>query len=57
MIGDCLGDVLAAGERIGLMRFGSRMDVFVPPSVQIEVAVGDRTVGGESVLARWRPGS
>ena len=52
-----VGDVLAAGERIGLMRFGSRMDVFVPPSVQIEVAVGDRTVGGESVLARWRPGS
>lgn len=48
-----VGDVLAAGERIGLMRFGSRMDVFVPPSVRIEVQVGDRTVGGESVLARW----
>ncbi len=40
------------------MRFGSRMDVFVPPEVAIEVAVGDRTVAGESVLARWpRPGT
>jgi len=48
-----VGDALVAGERIGLMRFGSRMDVFVPPEVAIEVAVGDRTVGGESVLARW----
>lgn len=47
------GQDLAAGERIGLMRFGSRMDVFVPPHVAIEVAVGDRTVAGESVLARW----
>jgi phosphatidylserine decarboxylase len=35
------------------MRFGSRMDVFVPPEVAIEVQVGDRTVAGESVLARW----
>ena len=48
-----VGDELAAGERIGLMRFGSRMDVFVPPSVQIEVQVGDKTVAGESVIARW----
>lgn len=48
-----VGDALVAGERIGLMRFGSRMDVFVPPEVAIEVAVGNRTVGGESVLARW----
>jgi len=48
-----VGDSLGAGERIGLMRFGSRMDVFVPPEVRIEVEVGDRTVGGESVIARW----
>ncbi|WP_421118986.1 phosphatidylserine decarboxylase [Aquihabitans daechungensis] len=48
-----VGDDLVAGERIGLMRFGSRMDVFVPPQVDIEVALGDRTIGGESVLARW----
>ncbi|MCU1372110.1 MAG: Phosphatidylserine decarboxylase [Ilumatobacteraceae bacterium] len=48
-----VGDVLGAGERIGLMRFGSRMDVFVPHGVRLEVQVGDRTVAGESVIARW----
>ncbi len=48
-----VGDALVAGERIGLMRFGSRMDVFVPPTVEVTVSVGDRTVGGESVIARW----
>lgn len=47
------GDELAPGERIGLMRFGSRMDVFVPLGVHIDVAVGDKTVGGETVIARW----
>ncbi len=48
-----VGDDLVAGQRIGLMRFGSRMDVFVPPHVQLEVQVGDKTVAGESVIARW----
>lgn len=48
-----VGDRLVPGQRIGLMRFGSRMDVFLPPEVRIEVAAGDRTVGGESVIARW----
>jgi phosphatidylserine decarboxylase len=48
-----VGEVLGAGDRIGLMRFGSRMDVFVPHGVRIEVQVGDRPVAGESVIARW----
>lgn len=47
------GDVLVPGQRIGLMKFGSRMDVFVPPEVELCVAVGDRTVAGETVIARW----
>jgi phosphatidylserine decarboxylase len=52
------GDVLRTGERIGLMKFGSRMDVFVPPHVELVAVAGDRTVAGESVLARWpSPGS
>lgn len=47
------GDHVAAGQRIGLMKFGSRMDVFVPPGVELLVAKGDRTVAGETPLARW----
>lgn len=46
------GQALAAGERIGLMRFGSRMDVFLPVSATLTVSPGDRTTAGESVLAR-----
>jgi phosphatidylserine decarboxylase len=46
------GDVVERGERIGLMKFGSRMDVFLPTDMEILVAVGQRVVGGESILAR-----
>ncbi|MGI8711280.1 MAG: phosphatidylserine decarboxylase [Acidimicrobiales bacterium] len=49
------GDTVATGERIGLMKFGSRMDVFVPPAVELCVAKGDRVVAGETILARWPP--
>jgi phosphatidylserine decarboxylase len=47
------GDVLSTGQRIGLMKFGSRMDVFVPPEVALVATEGDRTVAGETVIARW----
>jgi len=47
------GDVIATGDRIGLMKFGSRMDVFVPPELTLSVAAGDRTVAGQTVLGRW----
>jgi phosphatidylserine decarboxylase len=46
------GQALARGERIGLMKFGSRMDVFLPAATEILVAVGDHVVAGETVLAR-----
>jgi phosphatidylserine decarboxylase len=46
------GQTLAAGDRIGLMKFGSRMDVFMPPGARIAVKVGERTVAGETILAR-----
>ena len=37
------------------MKFGSRMDVFLPMDAQLRVAVGDRVVGGETVLATLEP--
>ncbi len=45
------GDEVAAGETYGLIRFGSRVDTYLPPGSRVEVAVGQRTVGGETVLA------
>jgi phosphatidylserine decarboxylase len=48
-----VGDQVRRGERIGLMKFGSRMDVFVPPHIGLTVAKGDRTVAGETEIARW----
>jgi phosphatidylserine decarboxylase len=45
------GQQLERGQRIGLMKFGSRMDVFLPPDAQLRVGVGERVVGGETVLA------
>lgn len=45
------GDELEAGERYGLIRFGSRVDTFVPAHWTITCQVGERAVGGETVLA------
>jgi phosphatidylserine decarboxylase len=49
-----VGDRLRSGQRIGLMKFGSRMDVFVPTDVELTVREGERTVAGETVIGRWR---
>ena len=51
------GQTLARGERIGLMKFGSRMDVFLPSRAAILVGVGEHVVAGETVLARLPPGA
>lgn len=50
------GDRVALGERIGLMKFSSRMDVILPPEVDVLVRKGDRVVGGITVLGRLRDG-
>ena len=45
------GDVIARGERISLIQFGSRVDVYLPLTAKIKVQLGARAVGGETVLA------
>lgn len=47
------GADVAQGRRMGLIRFGSRVDLFIPRSAQILVSVGDRTKAGETVVAKW----
>jgi phosphatidylserine decarboxylase len=45
------GVEVRAGERYGIMKFGSRMDIFVPPTAKIIVRIGDMVRGGETVIA------
>ncbi len=48
------GDSVAKGERVGLIKFGSRVDVFLGPEWDIAVRTGERVAGGSSILARRR---
>ncbi|HNS44431.1 MAG TPA: phosphatidylserine decarboxylase, partial [Alphaproteobacteria bacterium] len=45
------GDSVTAGHRYGLIRFGSRLDIYLPAGVTPCVAVGQRAIGGETILA------
>ena len=45
------GATVRAGDRLGIMKFGSRMDVFIPADANIAVKVGDKVRGGETVIA------
>lgn len=47
-----VGDYLQIGEKYGLIKFGSRTDLLMPQNVEIAVKVGDRVIGGETVIAR-----
>ncbi len=49
-----VGDRVQRGERYGLIRFGSRMDTFLPLESTVRVAVGDRVKGGETILGELR---
>jgi phosphatidylserine decarboxylase len=51
-----VGDHVAAGETYGLIRFGSRVDTYLPPGSRVTVAAGQRTIGGETVLAHLPEG-
>lgn len=48
------GEQVMRGERIGLVRFGSRVDVWLPKGAEILVKVGENVKGGSSVIARWQ---
>tara|TARA_Y100001947_G_scaffold149772_1_gene148161 strand:- start:192 stop:848 length:657 start_codon:yes stop_codon:yes gene_type:complete len=47
------GDQLKSGERFGLIRFGSRVDIYLPKTFKSEVKVGDKTVAGETILGSF----
>jgi phosphatidylserine decarboxylase len=49
------GAVVNAGDRFGVMKFGSRMDIFLPAGTTIHAAVGDKTVAGITVVATLPP--
>jgi phosphatidylserine decarboxylase len=46
------GDIVAGGQRIGLIRFGSRVDVYLPAGTAPRIALGQRAIAGETILAR-----
>jgi phosphatidylserine decarboxylase len=47
------GSRVNQGERLGIIRFGSRVDTFVSPEARITVSLGDRAVAGQTVIAEW----
>ncbi|MBU6504918.1 MAG: phosphatidylserine decarboxylase, partial [Betaproteobacteria bacterium] len=47
------GDRLEAGQRYGFIRFGSRVDVYLPPDVRLRVAIGDTVRATTTILAEW----
>jgi phosphatidylserine decarboxylase len=49
------GDTVNSGERFGMIKFGSRVDVFLPLSVNVQTKVGDHTVAGETILGDFFP--
>ena len=49
-----VGDTLQVGEKIGMMKFGSRMDIILPEGTEIIAKEGERVVGGESIIAKLK---
>lgn len=51
-----IGQQAVCGDRFGMIRFGSRVDVFMPVTAQLMIRLHDRVVAGETILARYAPG-
>jgi phosphatidylserine decarboxylase len=47
------GETVALGERVGMIRFGSRVDIWLPMEAEVVVKKGQMVKGGESILAKW----
>ena len=48
-----IGETLSRGQRYGFIRFGSRVDVYLPVSARADVSIGQKVTGGRTILARW----
>lgn len=48
-----LGETVEAGQRMGLIKLGSRLDLFLPPDAEVKVRVGERVRAGQTVLGSW----
>jgi phosphatidylserine decarboxylase len=47
------GDALERGQRFGMICFGSRLDIYLPRTAEITVAVGDKVLAGSSIIGKW----
>lgn len=47
------GDMVVGGQKFGMIKFGSRVDILLPAEVKLAVGIGQRVYGGQSVLGRW----
>jgi phosphatidylserine decarboxylase len=48
-----IGDSLARGQKFGMIKFGSRTEIYLPPNTEVLVKVGDKVKAGESVVSRF----
>ncbi len=49
-----VGDEVKSGEKFGMMKFGSRMDIMLPLSAEIFIKIGDKVVAGETIIAKMK---
>lgn len=49
-----VGDAVEAGKRFGMIKFGSRVDIYVPMNTELKVSMGQTTVAGETIIAEWK---
>ncbi len=48
------GQNITRGEKYGMIRFGSRVDILLPDDVHLEVGIGQKVYGGQTVLGYWK---